>query len=168
MEYPLHLGITEAGSPSAGTVKSAVGIGALLAEGIGDTIRVSLTGTPHEEIRVGRQILKSLGLQPGGIELISCPTCGRCQINLAEIARAVEEQLPATDQDLRVAVMGCAVNGPGEARDADVGIAGGRGRGMLFRHGKLLRRVPEEDLVAALILEIREMLEERKKADAGD
>jgi (E)-4-hydroxy-3-methylbut-2-enyl-diphosphate synthase len=168
VDYPLHLGVTEAGGPWAGAIKSAVGIGTLLAEGIGDTIRVSLTGTPHEEVRVGRQILKSLGLRRGGIELISCPTCGRCQIELVEIARAVESQLPATDQELRVAVMGCSVNGPGEARDADVGIAGGRGKGLLFKHGKLVRRVPEAELVTALMAEIQQMLEERKAEDAGD
>jgi (E)-4-hydroxy-3-methylbut-2-enyl-diphosphate synthase len=168
VDYPLHLGVTEAGGPRAGVIKSAIGIGTLLSEGIGDTIRVSLTAAPHEEVRAGRQILQSLGLRPGGIELISCPTCGRCQIDLLEIARAVEEQLPATEQVLKVAVMGCAVNGPGEAREADVGIAGGRGRGMLFREGKMLRRVPEENLVEALIAEIEQMLEERKKINASD
>jgi (E)-4-hydroxy-3-methylbut-2-enyl-diphosphate synthase len=168
VDYPLHVGVTEAGSPWAGTIKSAVGIGALLSEGIGDTIRVSLTGAPHEEVKVGKQILKSLGLRQGGIELISCPTCGRCQINLVEIARAVEEQLPATDESLKVAVMGCTVNGPGEARDADVGIAGGRRLGMLFKHGKLLHRVPEADLAETLIIEIKKTLEERKRGYASD
>ncbi len=168
VDYPLHLGVTEAGGPWAGTIKSAVGIGTLLAEGIGDTIRVSLTGTPHEEVRAGRQILRSLGLRQGGIELISCPTCGRCQINLVEIARAVEERLPETDQSLKVAVMGCMVNGPGEAREADVGIAGGRGKGMLFKQGQLLRRVPEQDLVETLVMEIRQMLEEKENNHASD
>lgn len=168
VDYPLHLGVTEAGGPWAGTIKSAVGIGTLLAEGIGDTIRVSLTGSPHEEVKAGKQILKSLGLRQGGIDLISCPTCGRCQINLVEIARAVEEQLPETSQSLQVAVMGCAVNGPGEAREADVGIAGGRGKAMLFSHGRMLYRVPEEDLVEALIAEIKQMLEEKEKDYAGD
>ncbi|MDH7576720.1 MAG: flavodoxin-dependent (E)-4-hydroxy-3-methylbut-2-enyl-diphosphate synthase [Bacillota bacterium] len=160
VDYPLHLGVTEAGGPWAGTIKSAVGIGTLLAEGIGDTIRVSLTGTPHEEVRVGAQILKSLGLGREGIEIISCPTCGRCQINLVEIARAVEERLPASTKPLRVAVMGCTVNGPGEAREADVGIAGGKGSGFLFKKGKLIRKVPEEKLVEALITEIKEILED--------
>ncbi len=168
VDYPLHLGVTEAGGPWTGTVKSAIGIGTLLAEGIGDTIRVSLTGTPHEEVRVGKQILTSLGLRQGGIELISCPTCGRCRINLVEIARAVEAQLPDTKESLKVAVMGCTVNGPGEAREADVGIAGGRGRGMLFRHGQLLRRVPEESLVEALIMEVKQVLKERKKDYEGN
>jgi (E)-4-hydroxy-3-methylbut-2-enyl-diphosphate synthase len=119
-------------------------------------------------VKVGKQILKSLGLRQGGIELISCPTCGRCQINLVEIARAVEEQLPATDESLKVAVMGCTVNGPGEARDADVGIAGGRRLGMLFKHGKLLHRVPEADLAETLIIEIKKTLEERKRGYASD
>jgi (E)-4-hydroxy-3-methylbut-2-enyl-diphosphate synthase len=168
VDYPLHLGVTEAGGPWAGTVKSAVGIGTLLSEGIGDTIRVSLTGAPHEEVRVGRQILRSLNLCQGGIDLVSCPTCGRCQINLVEIARAVEARLPSTPASLKVAVMGCTVNGPGEARDADVGIAGGRGRGMLFRQGQLLRRVPEEELVDALLAEIKQMLDERKCDHAGN
>lgn len=162
VDYPLHLGVTEAGGPWAGTIKSAVGIGALLAEGIGDTIRVSLTGTPHEEIRVGIQILKSLGLRAEGIELISCPTCGRCQINLIEIARAVEKRLPASKKNLRVAVMGCTVNGPGEAREADVGIAGGKGSGLLFKKGKMIRKVPEEKLVDTLITEIEQILEEQE------
>ena len=168
VDYPLHLGVTEAGGPWAGTVKSAIGIGALLSEGIGDTIRVSLTGTPHEEVRAGKQILRSLGLRQGGIDLISCPTCGRCQVDLLEIARVVEEQLPETDESLKVAVMGCTVNGPGEARDADVGIAGGRGKGMLVKRGLLLRRVPEENLAEALIMEIKQMLGERKQDHASD
>jgi (E)-4-hydroxy-3-methylbut-2-enyl-diphosphate synthase len=168
VDYPLHLGVTEAGGPWSGTVKSAIGIGALLSEGIGDTIRVSLTGTPQEEIRAGKQILRSLGLRQGGIDLISCPTCGRCQVDLLEIARIVEEQLPETDESLTVAVMGCAVNGPGEAREADVGIAGGRGKGMLFKRGQLLRRVPEENLAEALIIEIKQMLDERKQDHASD
>lgn len=168
VDYPLHLGVTEAGGPRAGVIKSAIGIGTLLSEGIGDTIRVSLTAAPHEEVRAGGQILRSLGLRPGGIELISCPTCGRCQIDLLDIARAVEEQLPATDRVLKVAVMGCTVNGPGEAREADVGIAGGRGRGMLFKQGRMVRRVPEENLVEALIAEIEQILEERKQGNASD
>ncbi len=160
LDYPLHLGVTEAGGPWAGTIKSAVGIGTLLAEGIGDTIRVSLTAPPHEEVRVGFQILRSLGLRTEGIELVSCPTCGRCEVDLMRIAREVERQLPQTRKSLQVAVMGCSVNGPGEAKEADVGIAGGRGHGLLFKKGKFLRRVPEERLVAELVAEVKEMLRE--------
>lgn len=163
VDYPLHLGVTEAGGPWAGTIKSAIGIGTLLAEGIGDTIRVSLTGPPKEEVRAGRQILKSLGMLPQGIDLISCPTCGRCGIDLMSIAREVENRLPNTSENLRVAVMGCTVNGPGEAREADLGIAGGKGCGLLFKKGKLVRKVPEEHLVDALIIELERLLEERKK-----
>lgn len=168
VEYPLHLGVTEAGGAWAGTIKSAIGIGTLLAEGIGDTIRVSLTGPPHEEVRAGQEILRALGLRPGGIDLISCPTCGRCQIDLMSIAREVERRLPPTSHNLKVAVMGCTVNGPGEAREADVGIAGGKGCGLLFKKGKLVRKVPEEELVDALITEIDEILEERKNNNAGN
>lgn len=160
LDYPLHIGITEAGGPWAGTIKSAVGLGALLAEGIGDTIRVSLTAPPQEEVKVGIQILRSLGLRPEGIELVSCPTCGRCEVDLMRIAREVERQLPQTRRRLQVAVMGCSVNGPGEAKEADVGIAGGKGFGLLFKKGKFLRRVPEERLVAELIAEVKEMLQE--------
>lgn len=156
--YPLHLGVTEAGGPWAGTIKSAVGIGTLLAEGIGDTIRVSLTGPPYEEVRVGVQILNVLGLREQGIEFVSCPTCGRCQINIMEIARAIEQRLPPTSKHLRVAVMGCSVNGPGEAKEADVGIAGGKGYGLLFKKGKLIQKVPEEKLVDTLITEIEQMV----------
>jgi (E)-4-hydroxy-3-methylbut-2-enyl-diphosphate synthase len=163
VDYPLHLGVTEAGGPWAGTIKSAIGIGTLLAEGIGDTIRVSLTGSPAEEVRAGLQILKSLGLRRGGIDLISCPTCGRCQINLQAVAREVERRLPPTEQELRVAVMGCTVNGPGEAREADIGIAGGKGCGLLFKQGALLRKVPENLLVDQLLQEIGHLLEERKE-----
>jgi (E)-4-hydroxy-3-methylbut-2-enyl-diphosphate synthase len=157
-DIPLHLGITEAGTPKAGTVKSAVGIGALLAEGIGDTIRVSLTGPPHDEVRVGRAILRALGLREGGIEVLSCPTCGRCEIDLAKLVRDVRARLPETDRPLTVAVMGCVVNGPGEAAEADIGIAGGKGFGFLFRGGKKLRKVPEEQLADELIEEIRALL----------
>lgn len=165
--YPLHLGVTEAGGPWAGTIKSSIGIGTLLAEGIGDTIRVSLTASPLEEVRVGLQILKALGLRAGGIELISCPTCGRCQIDLGSVARAVEQRLPATDEELRVAIMGCAVNGPGEAREADVGIAGGKGCGVLFKKGKMIGKVPEDKLVGVLLAEIKKILEERKQKKCG-
>jgi (E)-4-hydroxy-3-methylbut-2-enyl-diphosphate synthase len=167
VDYPLHLGVTEAGGPWVGTIKSAIGIGSLLAEGIGDTIRVSLTAHPLEEIKAGKQILKSLGLRTGGIELISCPTCGRCQVNIAAIVESVERQLPETDEDMRVAIMGCVVNGPGEAKDADVGIAGGKGCGLLFKNGKMLRKIPEDKLVDALISEINKILEERKQNRCG-
>lgn len=152
--YPLHVGITEAGTPYAGTVKSAVGIGAILAMGIGDTIRVSLTGDPAEEIRAAKEILKSLGLRRFGPELISCPTCGRTQIDLISIANEVERRCQGIQKNIKVAVMGCVVNGPGEARDADVGIAGGKGVGLVFRKGEILRKVPEGELVEALMQEI--------------
>ncbi len=167
VDYPLHLGVTEAGGPWVGTIKSAIGIGSLLVDGIGDTIRVSLTGTPHEEVKVGKQILKSLGLRSGGIDLISCPTCGRCQINLFKILNEVEKKLPVVDEDLKVAVMGCVVNGPGEAKDADVGIAGGKGCGILFKKGKLVGKVPEGELVERLLAEIYQILEERKQDQCG-
>ncbi len=162
VDYPLHLGITEAGGAWIGTIKSAIGIGCLLNDGIGDTIRVSLTADPSEEVRVGLQILKSLGLRTGGIELISCPTCGRCQIDLFKVLNEVEAHLPVTEQDLKVAIMGCVVNGPGEAKDADLGIAGGKGVAILFRDGELVRKIPEGELIEALISEINEILEERK------
>ncbi len=157
VDYPLHLGITAAGPTFSGTVKSSIGIGMLLAEGIGDTIRVSLTGSPVEEVRVGREILKALKLRPRGPEIISCPTCGRCRINLIGMAKAVERELATLPRDLTIAVMGCAVNGPGEAREADLGIAGGKGGGVLFKKGKLVKRLKEKDLVAALIKEARSM-----------
>ena len=157
VDYPLHLGITAAGPTFSGTVKSSIGIGMLLAEGIGDTIRVSLTGSPVEEVRVGREILKALKLRPRGPEIISCPTCGRCRIDLIGMAKAVERELATLPRDLTIAVMGCAVNGPGEAREADLGIAGGKGGGVLFKKGKLVKRLKEKDLVAALIKEARSM-----------
>ncbi|MGI9860391.1 flavodoxin-dependent (E)-4-hydroxy-3-methylbut-2-enyl-diphosphate synthase [Moorella naiadis] len=158
--YPLHLGVTEAGRGLEGAVKSAVGIGILLNEGIGDTIRVSLTGDPVQEVRAGFAILRSLGLRQQGIELISCPTCGRCQVNLEAVAARVQEELQDIKKPLKVAVMGCAVNGPGEARQADVGIAGGRGFGLLFRHGQPVRKVREEDLARVLIEEARRLAAE--------
>lgn len=162
LDYPLHLGITEAGPPPTGTIKSAVGIGTLLAEGIGDTIRVSLTASPEEEVKVGYQILQMLGLRNYGFDLISCPTCGRCQINLVKIVKDLETQLstlysPLLTPPLKVAVMGCIVNGPGEAREADVGIAGAKGIGLLFKKGKIIRKVPEEGLVKILIAEIKKL-----------
>ena len=160
VDYPLHLGITEAGTPQSGMIKSAVGIGALLAEGIGDTIRVSLTGDPLVEVKVANEILKSLGLREYGPTLIACPTCGRTSIDLAQIAADVEARLEGVSRPIQVAVMGCIVNGPGEAREADVGIAGGRGEGLVFRKGEVLRRVPEDQLVAELFKEIDAILRE--------
>jgi len=154
VDYPFHVGVTEAGTLISGTVKSAVGIGILLNEGIGDTIRVSLTGHPVHEVRVAYEILKSLGLRHGGAELISCPTCGRTQIDLIKLAGEVEERLKNIKKNIRVAVMGCVVNGPGEAREADVGIAGGRGEGLIFRKGVVIRKVPEAKLVDELMKEI--------------
>ncbi len=156
---PLHVGITETGFGLAGTVKSAAGIGSLLLDGIGDTIRVSLTGDPVEEARVGWSILAACGLRRRGVELVSCPTCGRAEIDLARLARQVEKRLRNIETPLRVAVMGCAVNGPGEAREADVGVAGGRGLGILFRKGKLVRKVPEEELLEALVGEVEALLD---------
>lgn len=154
VDYPFHIGVTEAGTISSGTVKSAVGIGILLAEGLGDTIRVSLTGDPCHEVKVAYQILQSLGLRKRGVEIISCPTCGRTQINLINLAEQVEEKLQGLDKPIKVAVMGCAVNGPGEAREADVGIAGGKGVGLIFRKGEIIRQVPEDKLLEELMLEI--------------
>ncbi len=159
-DYPLHLGITEAGTVNSGIVKSAVGIGALLAEGIGDTVRVSLTGDPAEEVRVACEILKALGLREYGPTLVSCPTCGRTEINLEAVARAVEDKLRSVKKPLKVAVMGCVVNGPGEAREADIGIAGGKGQGLIFRKGEILRKVPEDQLITALFAEIDKLVEE--------
>jgi len=156
-DYPLHLGVTEAGTIWRGSIKSSVGIGALLSEGIGDTIRVSLTGDPLEEIKVGKEILKSLGLIKGGIEFISCPTCGRTQIDLINIAKQVEDRISNLDKNIKVAVMGCVVNGPGEAREADIGIAGGNGEGLIFKKGEIIKKVKENELVEALIKEIESM-----------
>ncbi|WP_074910906.1 flavodoxin-dependent (E)-4-hydroxy-3-methylbut-2-enyl-diphosphate synthase [Proteiniclasticum ruminis] len=154
VDYPLHLGVTEAGTPWRGTIKSSVGIGGLLSEGIGDTIRVSLTGDSIDEIKVGREILKSLGHLKDGIEFVSCPTCGRTQIDLIGIANQVEDALKDSKKNIKVAVMGCVVNGPGEAREADIGIAGGNGMGLIFKKGLIIRRVKEEELVEALLEEI--------------
>lgn len=155
--YPLHLGITEAGPSWRGTIKSSVGIGSLLNMGIGDTIRISLTGDPVEEIKVGREILKSLDLLKEGIELISCPTCGRTNIDLIEIVKQAEERLEGMKKHIKVAIMGCAVNGPGEAREADIGIAGGNGEGLIFAKGKIIKKVAEEDLLDELILQIEKL-----------
>ena len=161
-EYPLHLGVTEAGTEYRGTVKSAIGIGALLLDGIGDTIRVSLTDDPLKEVRAAKEILSSLGIQQYGPVLISCPTCGRTQVNLIHIAQEVEERLKEFKSPLRIAVMGCAVNGPGEAREADFGIACGKGSGLLFSKGQVLRSVPENELIDALLDEIRRYEEQKQ------
>lgn len=160
VDYPLHIGITEAGTIFSGTIKSAVGLGILLADGIGDTMRVSLTGDPVDEVRVGFEILKSLGLRKHGVNFVSCPTCGRCQIDLIGVAEEVERRLRGIDSPLTVAVMGCVVNGPGEAREADVGIAGGKGEGLLFRHGEIVRKVPEGEMADALVSLVEEMAKE--------
>ena len=152
--YPLHLGVTEAGSPKKGIVKSAIGIGTLLAEGIGDTIRVSLTSNPVDEVIAGKDILKALDLRREGIDLISCPTCARTKVNLIEIVNKAEERLYELDKNLKVAIMGCAVNGPGEAREADIGIACGDGEGLIFSKGQIIKKVPEEQLLSELLKEI--------------
>lgn len=156
VDYPLHLGVTEAGTLYRGTIKSAIGIGSLLLDGIGDTIRVSLTDDPLKEVSAAKEILSSVGIQQYGPVLISCPTCGRTQVNLIEMAKEVEARLQEIKAPIRVAVMGCAVNGPGEAREADFGIAGGKGTGLLFRKGKVLRSVPEERLIDELMQEIKQ------------
>ena len=152
--YPLHLGVTEAGTKFKGTIKSSVGIGTLLAEGIGDTIRVSLTSDPIEEITVAKEILKAVGLRKEGLEFISCPTCGRTQINLIKIAEEVEKRLEGINKNIKIAVMGCVVNGPGEAREADIGIAGGKGEGIIFKKGVIIKKVKEDELVSELMKEI--------------
>lgn len=156
VDYPLHVGITEAGTKDRALIKSALGMGLLLGEGIGDTIRVSLTADPREEVWAGYEILRSLGLRDKGAELISCPTCGRCQINLIELAQEVDRRIRQLDKPIKVAVMGCVVNGPGEAREADLGIAGGPGMGLLFKNGRIVRKVKEQDLVSELLKEIDE------------
>ncbi len=163
-DYPLHVGITEAGTATGGLIKSAVGIGTLLAEGIGDTVRVSLTGDPVQEVEAAYAILKCLGLRTHGPTLISCPTCGRTEINLEKLAAAAEKKLATMKEPISVAVMGCVVNGPGEAREADVGIAGGKGEGLVFRKGTIVKKVPEEELLSALFEEIELVCRERKKA----
>ncbi|WP_204597810.1 flavodoxin-dependent (E)-4-hydroxy-3-methylbut-2-enyl-diphosphate synthase [Clostridium pascui] len=155
--YPLHLGVTEAGTPWRGTIKSSIGIGTLLSEGIGDTIRVSLTGDPVEEVKVGIEILRALQIKKQGIEIISCPTCGRTEIGLINIANEVEEKIKDLDKNIKVAIMGCVVNGPGEAREADIGIAGGKGVGLIFKKGEMFKKVKEEDLVEELLKEINKM-----------
>jgi (E)-4-hydroxy-3-methylbut-2-enyl-diphosphate synthase len=161
IDYPLHIGVTEAGTTLTGAVKSSVGLGILLHQGIGDTMRVSLTGDPVDEVKVAYDILKSLGLRNRGINFVSCPTCGRCQIDLIPVAEEVERRLADLDSNITVAVMGCAVNGPGEAREADFGIAGGRGEGLLFKHGEIVRKVPASELADALVEEVRKAAGEK-------
>jgi len=158
VDYPLHLGVTEAGTLISGTVKNAVAIGSLLGRGIGDTFRVSLTRDPVEEVRVAWEILRALDLRARGPEIISCPTCGRCEIDLFGLVERVEKALEDITASPKVAIMGCVVNGPGEAREADIGVAGGRGQGILFRKGKLVRKIAEPDLADALISEVRKMV----------
>lgn len=155
--YPLHLGVTESGTEFSGTIKSSIGIGTLLAEGIGDTIRVSLTCDPVLEVKTGIEILRSLGLRKGGVTFVSCPTCGRTRIDLIKIANEVEKRLKNCTKEIKVAVMGCAVNGPGEAREADIGIAGGIGEGIIFKKGEIIKKVKEDELVNELINEIEKL-----------
>ncbi|MEW6725747.1 MAG: flavodoxin-dependent (E)-4-hydroxy-3-methylbut-2-enyl-diphosphate synthase [Bacillota bacterium] len=164
VDYPFHVGVTEAGTMRGGLVKSAVGIGILLAEGIGDTIRVSLTASPRHEVWAGYEILKTLGLRRRGVELVSCPTCGRTQIDVIRIAAEVEDRLQAVTKPIKVAVMGCVVNGPGEAREADVGIAGGKGVGLLFRKGEIIGTVPEDRMIEALMAEIEKLEDKESKS----
>lgn len=160
--YPLHVGITEAGTVIAGNIKSAVGLGLILSQGIGDTIRVSLTGSPLEEIKSAKLILKTLGLRRGGVEVVSCPTCGRTQIDLIGLANQVETLVQGYPLDIKVAVMGCVVNGPGEAKEADLGVAGGIGEGLLIRKGEIVKKLPESGLLPALKAELDRMVEEKK------
>lgn len=154
VDYPLHLGITESGGVEKGTIKSSIGVGSLLVDGIGDTIRISLTGDPREEIKVGKQILRSIGLLNDKIKIVSCPTCGRCNIDLIKFAGQIEKEIEDIEKDITVAVMGCAVNGPGEAREADIGVAGGDGMGLLFKKGEIVKRIPEDEIVSTLLEEI--------------
>ncbi len=168
VDYPLHLGITEAGTQFTGTVKSCVGMGMLLAEGIGDTIRVSLATTPVEEIRVGYELLKSLELRSRGPVVVACPTCGRLEVDLFKIAAEIEQATAHIKMPLSLAVMGCAVNGPGEARESDLGVAAGRGNGMIYREGKAIRRVKEEDIVPALLEEIERYVADKTNGSVSN
>ena len=163
-DYPLHIGISEAGTLFSGTIKSSVGLGILLSEGIGDTMRVSLTADPVEEVRVAYEVLKSLKIRQRGVNIISCPTCGRTEINIIGLAQEVEKRLSGITEPITVAVMGCIVNGPGEAREADVGIAGGKGVGLLFKHGEILRKFNEQELADVLVKEVEELV---KKAGSS-
>ncbi len=156
-EYPLHLGVTEAGTETLGTIKSAVGIGSLLLDGIGDTIRVSLTDSPVKEVAAGINILKSLDMYGSGVKFVSCPTCGRTRIDLIKIAKEAEKALADCNKNLKIAIMGCAVNGPGEAKEADIGITGANGMGIIFKKGEIVKRVPQEKLIEELIKEVESM-----------
>ncbi len=160
VDYPLHLGVTEAGTLISGTVKNSLGIGLLLSEGIGDTIRVSLTHDPVTEVKVAYEILRALGLRHRGAEIISCPTCGRCQIDLFKLVETIENDLIQITTPIKLAIMGCVVNGPGEAREADIGIAGGQGKGTLFKKGRVIKKVPESDLARVFIEEVKKMINE--------
>jgi (E)-4-hydroxy-3-methylbut-2-enyl-diphosphate synthase len=157
-EYPFHIGITEAGTWYKGSVRSAAGLSILLWEGIGDTLRISLTGDPVREVEVGREILQALGLRSFGATVVSCPTCGRCRIDLEALAEKVETMVAGIQKPLKIAVMGCAVNGPGEAREADLGVAGGKGEGLIFRKGEIVRKVPEDEILKVLEAEMRKLL----------
>lgn len=168
IDYPLHLGVTEAGTAERGLIKSAMAMGILLAEGIGDTIRVSLTADPLKEVWAAYEILRALGLRRRGVELISCPTCGRCEIDLLGLAQEVDQKLRQVAEPIKVAVMGCVVNGPGEAREADVGIAGGRGQGLLFRKGQVVKKVKEEEMAQALWQEIERLLQQGYDAEGWE
>ncbi|EGK13026.1 flavodoxin-dependent (E)-4-hydroxy-3-methylbut-2-enyl-diphosphate synthase [Kroppenstedtia eburnea] len=163
IKYPLHLGITESGTLFSGTIKSAAGMGAILSKGIGNTMRISLSADPVEEVKVARELLKDFGLADNAATLISCPTCGRIEIDLIKIANEVEEYISKIKAPIKVSVLGCAVNGPGEAKEADIGIAGGRGEGLLFRHGKTIRKVPEDQMVEELKKEIDKLAEEYRQ-----
>ena len=168
VDYPFHLGVTEAGTPTVGTIKSAVGLGTLLAEGIGDTIRVSLAADPVEEVRVGIEILKALKLRKEGMTFVACPSCGRADVDLVGLAKAVEERmLPYSNLNIHVAVMGCEVNGPGEARAADLGVAGGKGIGLIFKRGEVIRKVPETQIVDALMEEVEKFAAEKQAVRAS-
>jgi (E)-4-hydroxy-3-methylbut-2-enyl-diphosphate synthase len=156
-DYPLHLGVTEAGTERMGIMKSAIGIGSLLADGIGDTVRVSLTADCEKEVFAGIDILKAVGLRENGASFISCPTCGRTKIDLINLAERVEAAMCGIKKDIKIAIMGCAVNGPGEAREADIGVAGGDGCGLIFRKGEIIRKVPEEEIVSALMQEAEKL-----------
>ena len=155
--YPLHLGVTEAGTPKMGLIKSSIGIGSLLLKGIGDTIRVSLTADPLLEVEAGKNILKAVNPHEDGVKIISCPTCGRTKIDIIKIANEVEERLSNCKKNIKVAIMGCAVNGPGEAREADIGIAGGDGVGLIFKKGEVIKKVDEKNLVNELMLEVESL-----------
>src|SRR5213594_2695483 len=167
VDYPFHLGVTEAGTPGVGTIKSSVGLGAVLSQGIGDTIRVSLSADPTEEVRVGIDILKSLGLRTGGLTFVSCPSCGRADVDLVKLAKEVEDEFRGLNEEIHIAVMGCEVNGPGEARAADIGVAGGRGIGLIFKNGEVIRKVPEKDIVKAIREEVDRFIAERKATRAA-